>query len=154
MAARDIKMLDPCKGIYPSEGIIDRYFLRGWHVKPLGWHQHLLQEESSFKPGTIRYHIHNQALHPTSLQLQGWAFLQDSDDQQLYLFADYGTAGQLALPVKQSRRDVKKSLKISNKAVGFNATIPRSHSDEPLLTVTIGMPENRVQIWQDPSADG
>jgi hypothetical protein len=123
-------------------------------VRPLGWHRQLLAATPPATGGAIRHQLDQQTPDPTSLHLQGWAFLTTAPDQQLYLLADYGANLQLAIPVNQPRRDVKRAHHLPNKNVGFDAAIPRSHNGQPLRAVRVGTPTKAVQIWEDPSADG
>jgi hypothetical protein len=153
LAAENIQLLEPCKEIHPNQGKVTRYFQSAWPVQPLGWHQELLGEKPTTS-GAIRYQLDQQTPSPTSLQLQGWAFLRTAPNQQLYLLADYGAKPQLAIPLNEPRRDVKRAHDLPNKNVGFNATFPRLQNGQPLRAVRVGTPTKAVQIWEDPSADG
>ncbi|QCH15010.1 hypothetical protein CB0101_08770 [Synechococcus sp. CB0101] len=150
---QNLRLLEPCKEIHPRQRMVDRYFQGVWPVKPLGWHQELLSAQPATS-GAIRHQLDQQTPSPASLRLQGWAFLTTAPHEQLYLLADYGTNPQLAIPVNQPRRDVKRAHHLANKNVGFDAAIPRNHNGQPLKGVRVGTPTKAVQIWEDPSADG
>jgi hypothetical protein len=146
--------LEPCKEIHPNQSKVQRYFQGTWPVQPLGWHQQLLAATPTTTGGRIRHQLDQQITGPINLQLQGWAFLTTAPNQRLYLLADYGARPQLAIPVNQPRRDVKRAHELPNKNVGFDAVIPRRQNGKPLRTVRVGTPTKAVQIWEDPSADG
>jgi hypothetical protein len=154
LAANNIRLLDPCNEIFPNQQVIDQYFQSGWPVEPLGWHRELLVNHQISANSPIRYHVDHQTLRSSSVQLQGWAFMKTPNHQQLYLIADYGNQGRVAMPIDQPRRDVKRTLGLSTARVGFNATFPRSQNGQVLRAVRVGTPTKAVQIWEDPSADG
>ena len=154
LAANNIRLLDPCNEIFPNQQVIDQYFQSGWPVEPLGWHRELLINHQISASSPIRYHVDHQTLSSSSVQLQGWAFMKTPNRPQLYLIADYGNQGRVAVPVDQPRRDVKRTLGLSTARVGFNATFPHSQNGQVLRAVRIGTPNQSVQIWEDPSADG
>jgi len=154
LAASNIRLLDPCNEIFPDQLVIDQYFQNGLPVQPLGWHRELLLNHQISASGPIRYHVDHQTLSSSSVQLQGWAFMKTPNSPQLYLIADYGNQGRLAVPIDQPRRDVKRTLGLSTSRVGFNATFPRSQNGQVLRAVRVGTPTKAVQIWEDPSADG
>ena len=154
LAAQNLRQLEPCKEIHPNQDKVDRYFQGSWPVRPLGWHRQLLAAKPPATGGAIRHQLDQQTPDPTSLHLQGWAFLTTAPDQPLYLLANYGANPQLAIPVNQPRRDVKRAHHLPNKNVGFDAAIPRNHNGQPLKAVRVGTPTKAVQIWEDPSADG
>jgi len=154
LAANGIHLQEPCKEIFPRQEVVNRYFQGGWAVQPQGWHRQLLNTASSFKPSQIRYQLDQQKLSLNTLQLLGWAFVKKAPDEPLFLLADYGTQEQLVFPIDQPRRDVQRSRKLTKAGVGFKTVLPRSYKGQPLRTVRLGQPNNNVQIWQDPSADG
>ena len=149
-----ISLLESCKGIFPDPTIPNLYFQGAWPVKPMGWHKNLLEVESSIRSGAISSNLERQVLTPTSNQLEGWAYMESAPNQQLFLLADYGRSKQLAVPINKPRRDVKRAHKLPTKNVGFNAALPLTHEGQPLRAVRIGTPNQSVQIWEDPSADG
>lgn len=151
---KNIHLTEKCRGIFPDQAVINRYFQGNWPVQPMGWHKQLLEEASIFRTGTIVHKINYQSLKPAALKLQGWGFLKEAPDQELYLLARYNNSKQIAIPIKQKSKDVKQFYRLSNKRVGFNTAIPRSYKGNPLRSVRIGTPTQSVQIWQDPSADG
>jgi len=145
LATENIQLLEPCKEIHPDQSTLSRYFQGSWSVKPLGWHQKLLDAKRTTS-GAIRYQLDQQTTSPTTLQLQGWAFLSSVPNQQILSLADYGAKPKLAIPVNQPRRDVKRAHDLPNKNVGFDAVIPRSQNGKPLRTVSVGTPSKSVQI--------
>jgi hypothetical protein len=152
LAARNIRLMEPCKEIHPRQQMVDRYFQGAWPVKPLGWHQQLIV--SSGAGGPIRHKLDQQTLKPASLQLRGWAFQVTAPNQNLYLLATYGADEQLAIPINQPRRDVKRAHDLSNAKVGFDAVLPRTLAGQRLRIVRVGTANNNVQIWEDPSLNG
>ena len=154
LAAQNIHLMEKCNEVFPNRTMVDHYLQGALGVQPLGWHRELLKQSPSVITGKIAYQIDQQALNTASLQLSGWAFARTDPGNQLYLLADYGTAQQLAQPIDQPRRDVKRAHKLPTKNVGFNAALPRTHEGQPLRAVRIGTPNQSVQIWEDPSADG
>jgi hypothetical protein len=154
LAARQIRLLQPCKAIYPDQTLVNEYFQGNLEVQPLGWHQHLIQNAIGTTGGAIRHHVDQQKLTTATLQLQGWAFLANDPNQPLYLLADYGTQEKLGWPVDRPRRDVKRTHHIKNRNVGFDAALPRTLEGQPLRSVLLAGPKQSVQIWEDPNADG
>ena len=154
LAARNIRFLDPCNEIFPDQLVIDQYFQNGLPVQPLGWHRQLVDNHQISASSPIRYHVDHQTSSSSSVQLQGWAFMNTPNHQQLYVIADYGNQSGLAVAVDQKRRDVKRIRGLSTAQVGYDATFPRSQNGHALRAVRVGTPFNAVQIWEDPSADG
>jgi hypothetical protein len=154
LAAQNMRLLEPCQEVHPDQSKVDRYFQGASAVQPMGWHRQLLQGSATPTTGMILHAIDQQVLKATTLQLRGWAFAQRNPQEQLYVFADYGPAQQLALPINQPRRDVKRAHKLPTKNVGFETALPRSLRGQPLRVVRIGTPVQSVEIWEDPSADG
>jgi len=152
LAVRNIRLMEPCKEIHPRQRMVDRYFQGAWPVKPMGWHQQLLGSDDA--SGPIRHQIDQQTLNATTLQLRGWAFLASAPSQTLYLLATYGTDEQLAIPINQPRRDVKRAHDLTNAKVGFDAVLPRALGGQHLQNVRIGTGNHNMQIWEDPSVDG
>lgn len=153
LVAQNIRLLKPCQEIYPHQRVVDRYFRNASPIQPMGWHLQLLTAQRPTPSGSIRFHLDQQNLSPTAVQLQGWAFQNSQKSQQLYLIADYGGSELLAVPVDQPREDVKRSVGSSSAQVGFNATFPRRQNGQPLRVVRVGTPNRAVQLWKDPSAD-
>ena len=154
LSASNIRLQNPCNEIFPDQRVIDQYFQKALPVHPLGWHHQLLINQTIPANGPIRYNVDDQTFKPSSIQLKGWAFMKSKIREQLYLIADYGNQGQVAVPVNQPRRGVKRSLGLSTARVGFDATFPQSQNGQLLRAVRVGTPTQSVQIWQDPSADG
>jgi hypothetical protein len=154
LAAQNIRLLEPCQEVHPDQNKVNRYVQGASTVQPMGWHRQLLQRSATPTSVVILQAIDQQALSAATLQLRGWAFVQSNPKQQLYLLADYGTAQQLALPIHQPRRDVKRAHKLPTKNVGFETTLPRSFEGKPLRVVRIGTPFRSVQIWEDPNVNG
>jgi hypothetical protein len=152
LAARNIRLIEPCKEIHPRQRMVDRYFQGAWPVKPLGWHQQLLTSRGA--GGPIRHQLDQQTLKATSLHLQGWAFQTTAPNQDLYLLATYGADEQLAIPIDQPRRDVKRAHDLPKAKVGFDAVLPRTLAGQHLRIVHVGTANNNAQIWEDPSVNG
>ena len=154
LAARQIRLLEPCKEIFPDQTMVTEYFQGNLQVQPLGWHQQLIRNAMGAAGGPIRHQVDQQNLTAASLQLQGWAFLANDPNQPLYLLGDYGIHEQLGWPVDRPRRDVKRTHHIKNRNVGFDTSLPRTLEGQPLRAVLLAGPKQSVQIWEDPSADG
>ena len=154
LGTSNIRLIEPCKEVFPRQRVVDRYFQGGWPVQPLGWHRELLQSTNAINPGQLRYQVDELKLTPTTLELRGWAFVNKAPGQPLFLLSEYGTSEQLAVPIDQPRRDVKRAHKLGHAGVGFDTALPRSHEGQPLWSVRLGTPSNAVKIWEDPSADG
>lgn len=146
LAASNVQLIEPCKEVFPQRELVDSYFQGIGPVLPLGWHQDLWQTSASTKHADILQHLDQITVNTTSFEIQGWAFVRNRPSQQLYVLGDYGAPAQLAVPIRQSRRDVKRAHKLPTKNVGFNAALPRTHDGHPLRAVSIGTPNQSVQI--------
>lgn len=149
LAAQNIRLLEPCQKLGPNQKVVDFYFQGDLDVRPMGWHKNLVQLFSTdlTSKSKILYVVEHQALNSASLEIRGWAFAQINPEQQLYILADYGIPQRIALPINQSRRDVKRAHKLSRKSVGFEAALPRTFQGKPLKFLSIGTPNQSVQIW-------
>jgi len=152
LASQNIRLLKPCKEVFPHQVVVDRYFQGHLPVKPLAWHQQILLGPS--RPTTFTHNTDQQVLSATTLRLRGWAFAQGNPGQRLYLLTDYGIAQTIALPIDHPRGDVKQDHKLPRADVGFDASIPRSLEGKPLRAVRIGTSTQSLRIWQSPSTDG
>jgi hypothetical protein len=154
LAARQIRLDEPCKEIFPDQTMVNEYFQGKLNVQPLGWHQQVIRSATGAEGGPIHHQVDQQNLTAATLQLQGWAFLANDPNQPLYLLADYGTREQLGWPVDLPRRDVKRAHQIKNRNVGFDAALPRTLEGQPLRSVLLAGPKQSIQIWDDPRTEG
>jgi len=151
LAANNILLLEYCKASYPPQEVINSYFSMELPVQPLGWHQKLLRQSIlNNSSGTVSYILDQKSQHPTTIGLQGWAFVPSNPGQQLYLSADYGVKEQLGFLVDQPRMDVKLTHNLPSEYVGFNALVPQSYKGKNLHKVLLKGSSQSVQIWQEP----
>jgi hypothetical protein len=154
LATRGIRLLKPCGEIHPDLSQVEHYFQGQSPVEPLGWHRDLLEPATPAKRSSIRHQLDRHSLSTDSIQVQGWAFLSRDPRQSLLVVGDYGISKQLGSPLDEPRRDVKRAHQLPHQHVGFKAVFPKTYKGQPLRAILIVGPNQFVQIWEDPSANG